>query len=105
MVRGTHGDRVVDDAIRTLIDDSHALEASRTHERALPMHLLLKAKHFDKYKACIVIGGNLRQRDHDIDILQSVYECNLFACYSVSPISTSSPYEQWTSKQRVFTLP
>ena len=69
--KGTHGDRVVDDAIRTLIDDSHALEACRTHERALPMHLLLKVKHFDK--ACIVIGGSLRQRDHDIDILQSIF--------------------------------
>ena len=74
--KSTHGDKVVDDAImdeiRSLVDDTHALEACRTRERALPKHLLLKVKYlanaeFDKYKARIVIGGNLQHRDQDID--------------------------------------
>ena len=56
--KSIHGDKV--DEIRSLVDDTHALEACRTRERALPMHLLLKAKflanaEFDKYKARIVI--------------------------------------------------
>ena len=60
------------DEIRSLVDDTHALKACKTRERALPMHLLLKAKYlananFDKYKARIVIGGNLQHRDQDID--------------------------------------
>ena len=33
-----------------------------------------------------------------------VFECNLFSCYSISFISTSSPYEQWTSRQRICML-
>ena len=74
--KSTHGDKVVDDAVmdevRSLINDTHVLEAWRTHERALPMHLLLKAKNladaeFDKYEARIVGGGNLQHRDQDID--------------------------------------
>ena len=52
---------------RSLVDDDCS-----TRERALPMHLLLKAKYlanadFDKYKARINIGGNLQHRDQDID--------------------------------------
>ena len=60
------------DEIQSFVDDTLALEACRTRERAPPMHLLLKAKYlanaeFDKYKARIVIGRNLQHRDQDID--------------------------------------
>ena len=75
--RSAHGGKVVDDAImdeiRSLVDDTHKLEACRSRERALPMHLLLKAKYlanaeFDKYRARILIGGNLQHRDHQYSI-------------------------------------
>ena len=71
-----HGAEVVEaailDEIRSLVTDTSALEPCFTSERQLPMHLLLKAKFladasFDKYKARIVIGGNLQHRDADID--------------------------------------
>ena len=61
------------DEIRSLVYDTHALEACRTRERALPMHPLLKAKYlanadFDKYKARIFIGGRqIQHRDEDSD--------------------------------------
>ena len=88
--KSTHGDKVVDDAImdeiRSLVDDTHALEACRTRERALPMHLLLKAKYLANAQLTNTKRASLSEEISNIVIRTltlhlSVCECNPFSCY------------------------